>query len=50
MGGICAGTAMGGGGFDGASAVAARDAGTFSGARGASPIGGVGGATRGASL
>jgi hypothetical protein len=41
---------MGGGGFDGASAVAARDAGTFSGARGASPIGGVGGATRGASL
>jgi hypothetical protein len=49
-GGTGAGCAMGGGGFEGASAVAASEAGTFSGARGASPIGGVGGATRGASL
>ena len=49
-GGTGAGCGIGGGGFEGASAVAARDAGTFSGARGASPTGGVGGATRGASL
>ena len=50
MGGTGAVWARGGGGFEGASAVAAREAGTSSGARGASPMGGVGGATRGASL
>ena len=50
MGGTGPGCAMGGGGLEGASAVAAREAGTSPVARGASPMGGVGGATRGASL
>jgi hypothetical protein len=51
IGGTGTGWAMGGGGgVDGARAVAASEAGTSPVARGPSPIGGVGGATRGASL
>ncbi len=51
IGGMGGGCGMGGGGgVEGASAVAASDAGMLSGGRGASPTGGVGGATRGASL